>query len=122
VLAEARPDIICLAGFMRILTPGFVERHEGRILNIHPSLLPKYPGLDTHARALAAGDAEAGCSVHVVTGELDAGPLLGQARVPVLPGDTAETLAGRVLEMEHRLYPAVLRRFAAGDRTPVFLP
>jgi phosphoribosylglycinamide formyltransferase-1 len=122
VLAEARPDIICLAGFMRILTPGFVARHDGRILNIHPSLLPKYPGLDTHARALAAGDAEAGCSVHVVTGELDAGPLLGQARVPVLPGDTAERLAARVLDMEHRLYPAVLRRFAAGDRTPVFLP
>jgi phosphoribosylglycinamide formyltransferase-1 len=121
-LAEARPDIICLAGFMRILTPAFVARHEGRTLNIHPSLLPKYPGLDTHARALAAGDTEAGCSVHLVTGELDAGPLLGQARVPVLPGDTAERLAHRVLGMEHRLYPAVLRRFAAGDRTPVFLP
>lgn len=121
-LTEARPDILCLAGFMRILTPAFVARHEGRILNVHPSLLPKYPGLDTHARALAAGDAEAGCSVHVVTGELDAGPVLGQARVPVLPGDTAETLAARVLNMEHRLYPAVLRRFAAGDRTPVFLP
>jgi phosphoribosylglycinamide formyltransferase-1 len=122
MLADARPEVICLAGFMRILTPGFVARHEGRILNIHPSLLPKYPGLDTHARALAAGDSDAGCSVHVVTGELDAGPLLGQARVPVLPEDTAETLAGRVLEMEHRLYPAVLRRFAEGDRTPVFLP
>jgi phosphoribosylglycinamide formyltransferase-1 len=122
VLAEARPDVICLAGFMRILTPGFVARHEGRILNIHPSLLPKYPGLDTHARALAAGDAEAGCSVHVVTGELDAGPLLGQARVPVLPGDTPERLAARVLEMEHRLYPSVLRRFAGGERAPLFLP
>jgi len=122
MLADARPEVICLAGFMRILTPGFVARHEGRILNIHPSLLPKYPGLDTHARALAAGDADAGCSGHVVTGELDAGPLLGEARVPVLPQDTAETLAGRVLEMEHRLYPAVLRRFAEGDRTPVFLP
>lgn len=121
-LAEARPDILCLAGFMRILTPAFVARHEGQILNIHPSLLPKYPGLDTHARAIAAGDAEAGCSVHVVTGDLDAGPLLGQARVPVRPDDTAATLAGRVLEMEHRLYPAVLRRFAAGDRTPLFLP
>jgi phosphoribosylglycinamide formyltransferase-1 len=122
VLVEARPDVICLAGFMRILTPGFVARHEGRILNIHPSLLPKYPGLDTHSRAIAAGDAEAGCSVHVVTGELDAGPLLGQARVPVLSGDTADGLAARVLEMEHRLYPAVLRRFAEGDRRPVFLP
>ncbi len=121
-LAEARPDILCLAGFMRILTPAFVARHEGRILNIHPSLLPKYPGLDTHARAIAAGDAEAGCSVHVVTGDLDAGPLLGQARVPVRQDDTAATLAARVLETEHRLYPAVLRRFAAGDRTPLFLP
>jgi phosphoribosylglycinamide formyltransferase-1 len=122
VLSEARPDVICLAGFMRILTPDFVARHEGQILNIHPSLLPKYPGLDTHARALAAGDAEAGCSVHVVTGELDAGPVLGQARVPVLAGDTPERLAARVLEMEHRLYPAVLRRFAGGERAPLFLP
>jgi phosphoribosylglycinamide formyltransferase-1 len=121
-LAGARPDILCLAGFMRILTPAFVGRHAGRILNIHPSLLPKYPGLDTHARALAAGDAEAGCSVHEVTGELDAGPLLGQARVPVRPGDTPQSLAARVLEAEHRLYPAVLRRFAQGDRTPLFLP
>jgi phosphoribosylglycinamide formyltransferase-1 len=121
-LAEVRPDIICLAGFMRILTPAFVARHEGQILNIHPSLLPKYPGLDTHARAIAAGDAEAGCSVHEVTGELDAGPLLGQARVPVLPGDTPECLAARVLETEHRLYPAVLRRVAGGDRSPLFLP
>ena len=117
----ARPDLICLAGFMRILTPGFIRRYEGRMLNIHPSLLPKYPGLHTHARALAAGDAEAGCTVHEVTAELDAGPILGQARVPVLPGDSAETLAARVLTMEHRLYPAVLRRVAAGDRTPVFL-
>ena len=121
-LDKARPDIICLAGFMRILTPGFVGRHAGRILNIHPSLLPRYPGLDTHARAIAAGDVEAGCSVHEVTGELDAGPLLGQARVPVFPDDTPEQLAARVLEREHELYPAVLRRFAAGDRTPVFLP
>lgn len=92
------------------------------MLNIHPSLLPKYPGLHTHARALAAGDAEAGCTVHEVTAELDAGPILGQARVQVLPGDTEEALAARVLAMEHRLYPAVLRRYAAGDRTPVFLP
>ncbi len=122
VLAEVRPDLICLAGFMRILTPGFVARREGRILNIHPSLLPKYPGLDTHARALDAGDAEAGCSVHFVTADLDAGPLLGQARVPVLPGDTAETLAKRVLAAEHRLYPLVLERVARGDRTPVLLP
>ena len=120
-LLAAEPDIICLAGFMRILTPGFIRRFEGRMLNIHPSLLPKYPGLHTHQRALDAGDAEAGCSVHEVTADLDAGPLLGQARVPVLPGDTADTLAARVLVQEHRLYPAVLRRFAAGDRTPVIL-
>ena len=120
-LLDARPDIICLAGFMRILTPDFVQRFAGRMLNIHPSLLPKYAGLDTHARALAAGDAEAGCTVHQVTPELDSGPLLGQARVPVLPGDTPESLAARVLVQEHRLYPAVLRRFAVGDRTPVLL-
>ncbi len=120
VLAAA-PDIICLAGFMRVLTPAFVERFRGRMLNIHPSLLPKYPGLHTHARALAAGDAEAGCTVHEVTPDLDAGPVLGQARVPVLPGDSEATLAARVLAQEHRLYPAVLRRFAAGDRAPVFL-
>jgi phosphoribosylglycinamide formyltransferase 1 len=117
-----RPDILCLAGFMRILTPGFIRRYQGRMLNIHPSLLPKYPGLHTHARALAAGDTEAGCSVHEVTADLDAGPILGQARVQVLPGDTEDTLAARVLTMEHQLYPAVLRRFAAGDRTPVSLP
>jgi phosphoribosylglycinamide formyltransferase-1 len=120
-LDAVAPDIVCLAGFMRILTPAFVARYAGRMLNIHPSLLPKYPGLDTHARALAAGDAEAGCTVHEVTGDLDAGPILGQARVPVLAGDTVETLAARVLGMEHRLYPAVLRRFAAGDRRPVTL-
>ena len=116
-----RPDILCLAGFMRILTPGFIHRYEGRMLNIHPSLLPKYPGLHTHARALAAGDAQAGCTVHEVTADLDAGPILGQARVPVLPGDTEDSLAARVLTQEHRLYPAVLRRFAVGDRTPISL-
>ncbi|MDP1669821.1 phosphoribosylglycinamide formyltransferase [Phaeovulum sp.] len=115
ILAMA-PDIICLAGFMRVLTPEFVTRFRGRMLNIHPSLLPKYPGLHTHARALAAGDSQAGCTVHEVTPELDAGPILGQALVPVLPGDTAEALAARVLVAEHRLYPAVLRRFAAGER------
>ncbi|MDW4548564.1 phosphoribosylglycinamide formyltransferase [Defluviimonas sp. D31] len=118
-IIAAEPDILCLAGFMRVLTPGFVERFKGRMLNIHPSLLPKYPGLDTHARALAAGDAEAGCTVHEVTPVLDDGPILGQARVPILAGDTPEALAARVLVEEHRLYPAVLRRFACGDRTPV---
>lgn len=121
-LAAARPDIICLAGFMRVLTEDFTRRWQGRMLNIHPSLLPKYRGLHTHARALEAGETEAGCTVHEVTAELDDGPVLGQARVPILPGDTPETLAARVLVEEHRLYPAVLRRFAAGDRTPVLLP
>lgn len=101
---------------MRVLTPDFVTRWQGRMLNIHPSLLPKYPGLHTHARALEAGDAEAGCSVHEVTAELDGGPILGQARVPILAGDTPESLAARVLVQEHRLYPMVLRRFADGDR------
>ncbi|MCC5991786.1 MAG: phosphoribosylglycinamide formyltransferase [Rhodobacteraceae bacterium] len=116
-LQQARPDLIALAGFMRVLSGDFVERFEGRMLNIHPSLLPKYKGLNTHARAIAAGDTEAGCTVHEVTAALDDGPILGQARVPVLPGDTAETLAARVLPMEHRLYPAVLRRVASGDRS-----
>jgi phosphoribosylglycinamide formyltransferase-1 len=120
-ILAAQPDILCLAGFMRILTADFVRHFAGRMLNIHPSLLPKYPGLHTHQRALDAGDTQAGCTVHEVTADLDAGPILGQARVPVAPGDNAETLAARVLVMEHRLYPAVLRRFAAGDRTPVFL-
>ena len=116
-LDAAQPDLLVLAGFMRILTPDFVRHFEGRMLNIHPSLLPKYPGLHTHARAIEAGDLEAGCTVHEVTADLDAGPILGQARVPVLAGDDANTLAARVLVQEHRLYPAVLRRFAAGDRT-----
>ncbi|MDN5568575.1 MAG: phosphoribosylglycinamide formyltransferase [Paracoccus sp. (in: a-proteobacteria)] len=120
-LLAAKPDIICLAGFMRILTPDFVTRFQGRMLNIHPSLLPKYPGLHTHARAIAAGDAEAGATVHLVTPVLDEGPLLGQARVPVQPDDTEDSLAARVLVQEHRLYPAVLRKFASGDQSPVLL-
>jgi phosphoribosylglycinamide formyltransferase-1 len=120
-LEQARPDIICLAGFMRILTPGFTAQWEGRMLNIHPSLLPKYKGLHTHARALEAGDAEHGCTVHEVTAALDDGPILGQARMKVLPVDTPDTLAARLLPLEHALYPAVLRRFADGDRTPVML-
>ena len=115
------PDLICLAGFMRILTPDFVNQWLGRMLNIHPSLLPKYPGLNTHARALAAGDTDHGCTVHQVIPDLDAGPVLGQARLSIDPGDTAETLAARVLRLEHRLYPAVLRQFAAGDVTPIEL-
>ncbi len=121
VILDHGADMICLAGFMRVLTAGFVTPWSGRMLNIHPSLLPKYRGLHTHARALEAGDTEHGCTVHEVTPELDDGPILGQARVPIKPGDTPETLAARVLAMEHRLYPAVLRRFAAGDRRPVTL-
>ena len=117
-LAAARPDILCLAGFMRVLTGDFVRRWEGRMINIHPSLLPKYTGLNTHARALAAGDTEHGCSVHEVTAVLDDGPILGQARVDIELGDTAETLAAKVLVQEHRLYPAMLRRFAAIGRQP----
>jgi formyltetrahydrofolate-dependent phosphoribosylglycinamide formyltransferase len=105
-------DLVALAGFLRILTPGFIRGWEGRILNIHPSLLPKYQGLDTHARALAAGDREAGCTVHVVTERLDDGPILAQARVPVLPGDTPDTLAARVLAEEHRLYPPAVAAHA----------
>lgn len=120
-ILAAEPDLVLLAGFMRVLTPAFVGHFAGRMLNIHPSLLPKYPGLHTHQRAIEAGDAEAGCTVHEVTPVLDDGPILGQARVPVLHSDTAETLAARVLVQEHRLYPAVLRRFATGDRTPIFL-
>lgn len=120
-ISAANPDIICLAGFMRVLTPAFVAQFEGRMLNIHPSLLPNYPGLHTHQRALDAGDTEAGCSVHEVTAVLDDGPILGQAKVPILAGDTADSLSTRVLAQEHRLYPAVLRRFAADDRRRLFL-
>lgn len=120
-IEASAPDILCLAGFMRVLTPDFVKRFEGRMLNIHPSLLPKYPGLHTHQRAIEAGDSEAGCTVHEVTAVLDDGPILGQARVPVLAGDTADILAARVLVQEHRLYPAVLRAYASGDRSPIFL-
>ncbi|MEL7014216.1 MAG: phosphoribosylglycinamide formyltransferase [Pseudomonadota bacterium] len=110
-LEEAGAELICQAGFMRIFTASFVERWQGRILNIHPSLLPKYTGLNTHARALEAGDLEAGCTVHEVIPELDAGPILGQARVPILQNDTPEVLAARVLVEEHKLYPRVLRAF-----------
>ena len=110
-LEEHGVGTIALAGFMRILSPWFVSEWQGRILNIHPSLLPKYRGLDTHARALEAGDAVGGCSVHVVTEELDAGEVLGQAEVPISPVDTPETLEQRVLAAEHELYPRVLSEF-----------
>ncbi|OAN77445.1 phosphoribosylglycinamide formyltransferase [Jannaschia sp. EhC01] len=121
-LSYYTPDIICLAGFMRILTPDFVRQWDGRMLNIHPSLLPLYKGLDTHSRAIAAGDAEAGCTVHEVTAALDDGPILGQARVTIAPDDTPDTLAARILPLEHALYPAVLRRFVSGDRRVIHLP
>ncbi|WP_299420513.1 phosphoribosylglycinamide formyltransferase [uncultured Shimia sp.] len=120
-LDQVQPDILCLAGFMRVLTEGFVAPWEGRMLNIHPSLLPKYKGLHTHARALEAGDYEHGCTVHLVTPALDDGPILGQARIAVEPSDTPDTLASRVLVQEHKLYPAVLRQFAAGNTTPITL-
>src|SRR5215204_6163152 len=110
-LDDHRIGTVALAGFMRILTPWFIEEWRGRILNIHPSLLPKYRGLDTHGRAIEAGDAVAGCSVHVVTEELDAGEVLGQAEVLIEPGDTPATLEERVLSVEHELYPKVLSEF-----------
>jgi phosphoribosylglycinamide formyltransferase 1 len=115
-LADADAEYVALAGYMRVLTSAFVSRWEGRMLNIHPSLLPAYKGLDTHARALAAGDAHAGCSVHVVTPELDDGPVLGRIEVAVLPGDSAETLASRVLVAEHQLYPKVLAAYVRDNR------
>ncbi len=121
MLLDVRPDIICHAGFMRILTPDMVTKWQGKMLNIHPSLLPRHKGLHTHRKAIEAGDAEHGCSVHEVTAELDGGPILGQARLKIAPDDTPETLAARVLPLEHQLYPAVLRRFAAGDRRLVSL-
>ncbi len=112
-LTEARVEAIALAGYMRILTPFLVGSWAGRMLNIHPSLLPLYPGLDTHARAIEAGDAEAGCTVHIVTDGVDEGPILGQARVPVLADDTPRTLAERVHVAEHQLYPATLAAFCS---------
>lgn len=110
-----RPDLVVLAGFMRVLTDAFVRRYENRLINIHPALLPAFPGLDTHARALAVGVKLHGCTVHYVTPEVDSGPIIAQAAVPVLAGDTPATLAARVLRQEHRLYPRVLR-WLAEDR------
>ncbi len=112
-LRNAGCEVIALAGYMRLLSDRFVARWRGRIVNIHPSLLPKYKGLDTHARAIAARDTVAGCSVHIVTEDLDAGEILGQTEVPVLPDDASDTLALRVLAAEHRLYPQVLKEFAS---------
>ncbi|MBB3591804.1 phosphoribosylglycinamide formyltransferase-1 [Rhizobium sp. BK529] len=113
-LDELSPDIICLAGYMRLLSGAFIQRHEGRIINIHPSLLPLFPGLHTHQRAIDAGMRIAGCTVHFVTEGMDEGPVIGQAAVPILAGDTAEVLAGRILTVEHQLYPQALKLFAEG--------
>lgn len=113
-LLDHRIDLVCNAGFMRMLTGGFVDRWRDRQLNIHPSLLPAFPGLDTHARALDEGVKVHGCTVHFVRLEMDTGPIVAQAAVPVLPGDTPDTLAARVLEAEHRVYPHALRLVASG--------
>ncbi len=120
-IAASGARYIALAGYMRILTPGFVARWQGRMLNIHPSLLPAYPGLDTHARAIAAGDSHAGCTVHLVTAELDAGPILGQIPVAIRPDDTPATLAARVLFAEHQLYARCLGEWVSRTRSPEWL-
>ena len=117
-IAGFNPDLVVLAGFMRILTPNFVNDYNGRLINIHPSLLPAFPGLNTHARALTEGVKIHGCTVHFVTPNLDQGPIIAQAAVPVLPDDTEETLGARVLEQEHRIYPQAIRWFAE-DRLTV---
>lgn len=117
VLEAHGVEVVALAGYMRLLTPFLVQRWAGRMLNIHPSLLPRYPGLDTHARAIAAGDNEAGCTVHLVAEGVDDGPILGQAVVPVLPDDTPATLAQRVLVAEHALYPRTLSDLCRGSIT-----
>jgi formyltetrahydrofolate-dependent phosphoribosylglycinamide formyltransferase len=117
-LREAGVEVVCLAGYLRLLTPFLVTAWQGRMLNVHPSLLPAFPGLHTHARALQAGVKLHGCTVHLVTQTMDEGPILAQAAVPVLPGDTEASLAARVLAQEHRLYPAALAAFAAGRPGP----
>ena len=112
LLREKQIEMVCLAGFMRLLTPAFVQGWAGRMINIHPSLLPKHKGLDTHQRAIDAGDTQAGCTVHYVVAEMDAGEIIAQSSVPILPDDTAETLGARVLEQEHVVYPAALAKVA----------
>ena len=116
-LTEAGVEIIALAGFMRVLTPWFVNKWQGRMVNIHPSLLPKYKGLDTHQRALDAGDTEAGCTVHWVSPGVDDGEIIQQASLPILPGDTADSLAARLLPVEHQLYPEALAKACADIQT-----
>ena len=118
-IADSGAEVICLAGYMRLLSADFIRAHEGRILNIHPSLLPLFPGLHTHDRALAAGMRIAGCTVHLVTEGMDEGPILAQGAVPILPGDTAETLAARVLTVEHRIYATTLAAFLSGSAAAV---
>ena len=118
VLAGWAPDIVALAGFMRLLSADFCTRWAGKLINIHPSLLPLHKGLHTHERALAEGVSEHGCTVHFDTHGMDDGPIIAQARVPVLPGDTAETLAARVLVEEHKLYPAALAMLTRGEADP----
>ena len=113
-LRAAGCQAVALAGYMRILTPVLIDAWAGRMINIHPSLLPKYPGLNTHTRAIEAGDLEAGCTVHLVTIGVDEGPILGQARVPILPGDDEASLAARILTAEHQLYPAMLAKLCEG--------
>lgn len=116
-IEASNPDFVCLAGYMRIMTAGLIERWKGRMINIHPSLLPAFPGINTHERAIKAGVSEHGCTVHFVTLGVDEGPIIAQAKVPVLDGDTAQTLASRVLAAEHKLYPAALRLVAEGKLT-----
>lgn len=120
-LRQSGAEYLALCGYMRILTEGFVERWAGRMVNTHPSLLPKYPGLHTHERAIKEGDSHGGCSVHVVTAELDAGPLLGQVPVAILPSDTPDTLAARVLMAEYQLYPRMLADYVAREKSPEWL-
>ena len=115
LIDRQQPDLVILAGFMRVLTAGFTEHYRGRLLNIHPSLLPKFRGLHTHERAIAAEETEHGATIHFVTAELDGGPVIVQARVPILPDDSPDLLAARVLEQEHRLYPQAIRWFAEGQ-------
>jgi phosphoribosylglycinamide formyltransferase-1 len=114
ILERAEPDLVCLAGYMRLLSPAFVERWRGRIVNIHPSLLPKYPGLDPQRRALEAGESVSGCTIHFVEEGTDSGPVILQASVPLLPGDTPESLSARILEEEHRAYPEAIARVLEG--------
>lgn len=117
LLAGARIDVICLAGFMRLLSPEFTQQWSGRLVNVHPSLLPAFPGLDAHAQALSAGVSETGCSIHLVDEGVDTGPVILQRRVPVLPGDDVESLSARVLEAEHAAYPEALRMLLSGHWT-----